>query len=252
MQPSYEREILGGKNVVLEILKAGRRKVYKVFWARKARDAKSEELRGLILVKNIPLHEVHPSEITNMTGSEEHQGVAAQVSAFEYAELGEVIQKAKVDPKGGFLVLLDEIQDPHNVGAIIRSTHLCGGSGLVLLKHRQALVTNAVCKAAAGAQEYLQIIKETNLTNVINYMKENDFLIYGAEGEGGNSIFKEKLKFPLGLVLGSEGSGLRRLVKENCDRLLSIPMEGKIDSLNVSVAAGILLGQILCQRHLSP
>ncbi|MBI4224584.1 MAG: 23S rRNA (guanosine(2251)-2'-O)-methyltransferase RlmB, partial [Deltaproteobacteria bacterium] len=147
-----QREILGGKNVVLEILKAGRRKVYKVFWARKAGDAKSEELKNLLASKNIPVNEVHPSEIANMTGSNEHQGVAAQVSAFQYAELEEVIQKAIEDKKGGFLVLLDEIQDPHNVGAIIRTAHQCGASGLILLKHRQVPITNAVCKAAAGAQ----------------------------------------------------------------------------------------------------
>lgn len=252
MKPSYEREILGGKNVVWEILKAGRRKVYKVFWARKARDARSEELKGLILDKNIEFHEVHPSEITNMTGSNEHQGVAAQVSAFEYAELDEAIHKAKVDQKGGFLVLLDEIQDPHNAGALIRTSHLCGASGLILLKHRQVPVTNAVCKAAAGAVEWLPIVKEVNLVNVINILKNNGFYIYGASGEGGKSVFKEKFNSPMGLVLGSEGKGLRRLVEENCDALLTIPMEGRIGSFNVSVAAGILLGQILCQRHLSP
>ncbi|MBI4125499.1 MAG: 23S rRNA (guanosine(2251)-2'-O)-methyltransferase RlmB [Deltaproteobacteria bacterium] len=247
-----QREILGGKNVVLEILKAGRRKVYKVFWARKAGDAKSEELKNLLASKNIPVNEVHPSEIANMTGSNEHQGVAAQVSAFQYAELEEVIQKAIEDKKGGFLVLLDEIQDPHNVGAIIRTAHQCGASGLILLKHRQVPITNAVCKAAAGAQEWLRIVKEVNLVNVINYLKSNNFFIYGSTGDGGESIFEEKFNFPIALLLGSEGRGLRRLVREHCDRLLTVPMDGNIDSLNVSVAAGIFMGQILCQRHLSP
>lgn len=248
---SSAREILGGKNVVLEILRAGRRKVFKVFWGRQAHDPKSEELKGLIQSRHIPFAEVRPEEITKMTGSPEHQGVAAEVSPFEYFELSQVAEKAKKDPKGGFIVLLDEIQDPHNVGALIRTAYLCGASGLVLLKHRQVLVTNAVCKAGAGAQEYLPIVKEVNLVNVINYLKEMDFFIFGTIGSDGKSVFDEKFRFPIGLVLGSEGKGLRRLVKENCDRLITIPMEGQIDSFNVSVAGGILMGEILRQRTLS-
>lgn len=252
MRSAFEREILGGKNVVLEILKAGRRKVYKIFWARRARDAKSESLKELADAKDIPIMEVHPGEITNMTGSSEHQGVAVQTSPFQYAELDAVIRKAKADPKGGFLVLFDEIQDPHNAGAIIRTAHQCGASGIVLLKHRQVPITNAVCKAAAGAQEWIPVVKETNLANVINLLKKNDFFVYGASGEKGKMVFEEKFTFPIALVLGSEGKGLRRLVEEHCDAFLTIPMEGRLDSLNVSVAAGILLGQILCQRRLSP
>lgn len=245
------KEVLGGKQVVLEILRANQRKVFKIYWARRAHDPKSEELKKLIAEQAIPLVEIPNEKITQLTGSSEHQGIAALVEPFDYTELEEVVRKVKKDSKGGFLVLLDEIQDPHNVGAIIRTAHLCGASGIVLLKHRQVWITNAVCKAAAGAQEYLPIVKEVNLVNVINYLKKNDFSVYGATGFGGGSIFKEKLKFPLGLILGSEGKGLRRLVKENCDVLVTIPMEGKIDSFNVSVAAGILMGQILCQRSLS-
>lgn len=259
LKPSNNNEMLGGKNVVLEILKAGRRRVFKVYWARRAHDPKSEELKKRIAERAIPLVEIPNEKITQLTGSSEHQGIAALIEPFCYTELEEVVPKAKQDPKGGFLVLLDEIQDPHNVGAIIRTAHLCGASGIVLLKHRQVWITNAVCKAAVGAQEYLPIVKEVNLVNVINYLKKNDFFVYGACGEksdGGElhlvNVFKEKFNFPTALVLGSEGKGLRRLVKENCDCFLTIPMEGKIDSFNVSVAAGILMGQILCQRSLSP
>lgn len=244
-------EIISGKNVLFEVLKAGRRKVFKVFWARKTREEKSETLKTLVLSRNIPLVESYYEAITNLTDSSEHQGVAAEVADFQYAALEPIVEKTKKDPKGGFLVLLDEIQDPHNVGALIRTTHLCGASGLVLLKHRQALITNAVCKAAAGAQEYLPIIKAVNLVNTINYLKKNDFSIYGACGETKNLLFNEKFKFPCGLIVGSEGKGLRRLVRENCDRLIAIPMEGKIDSFNVSVAGGIFMGEILRQRILS-
>ncbi|MDO8494146.1 MAG: 23S rRNA (guanosine(2251)-2'-O)-methyltransferase RlmB [Deltaproteobacteria bacterium] len=237
-----DKEILGGKNVVMEILRAKRRKVYRVFWGRRLKDQTYQEIQNLIGDQEVKFREVSLPSIATMTGSEENQGMAIEVSPFEYTELGDVV--AAVQKKRGFLVLLDEIQDPHNVGAIIRTAHALGAGGLILLKNRQSLVTNAVCKAAAGAQEYLPIVKETNLVNTIKYLKDNDFSIYGAEKAKENSIYNEKLSFPLGLVLGGEQDGLRRLVRENCDRLVSIPMQGKIDSLNVSVAAGILMGEI--------
>ena len=242
------REIASGKNVVLEILKAGKRRIFKVYWSRRSQDPKSEELKQLFVAKRIPVIETSADQISHLTESDEHQGIACEVADFQYTDLSVAVQAAKQNPKGGFLILLDEIQDPHNVGAIIRTAHLCGASGVILLKHRQALVTNAVCKAAAGAQEYLPIIKEVNLVNTVNSLKENDFFIYGAEGEVGQNIYAQKLSFPLCLILGSEGKGLRRLTKENCDSLVKIPMEGEIGSFNVSVAGGILMGEILRQR----
>ncbi len=237
------KEILGGKNVVLEILRAGRRTVFRLYWARRARDVSSEEILSLAKKRGVALQESTPEKISNLCASQEHQGVAIEVSPFEYAELSDVIPAAQKNPKGGFIVCLDEIQDPHNVGALIRTAYLCGASGMVLLKHRQALITNTVCKAAAGAQEYLPIVQETNLVNTIQALKKNDFLVVGAAGEG-RSLYKEKLQFPCALILGSEGRGLRRLVRENCDQLVSIPMEGKVGSFNVSVAGGILMAEI--------
>lgn len=250
-EPNMSREIASGKNVVLEILKAGKRRVFKVYWSRKAEDAKSEDLKKIFADKRIPVVETSFEKISDLTASREHQGIACEVADFVYADLAAVIETCKREKKGGFLLLLDEIQDPHNVGALIRTAHLCGASGVVLLKHRQALVTNAVCKAAAGAQEHLPIVKEVNLVNVIKLLKENGFFIYGAAGEGGKNIYEERFSFPIGLVLGSEGKGLRRLTAENCDALVTIPMEGEIGSFNVSVAGGILMGEILRQRGLS-
>ena len=242
------KEILGGKNVALEILRAGRRKIFRLFWARKGHDVSSEELVRLCQQKGIAIQEATPEKISNLCDTREHQGVAIEVSAFEYAEFGDVLQVAITRPKGGFLILLDEIQDPHNVGALIRTAHLCGASGMVLLKNRQVLVTNAVCKAAAGGQEYLPIVQETNLVNVINILKDKGFFVWGAAGEG-VSLDRQKPAFPLALVLGSEGRGLRRLVRENCDALVSIPMEGAVGSFNVSVAGGILMAEIAKARR---
>ncbi|MDO8526413.1 MAG: 23S rRNA (guanosine(2251)-2'-O)-methyltransferase RlmB [Deltaproteobacteria bacterium] len=244
---SSGKEILGGKNVALEVLKAGRRKVYRIFWGRKSKDATSEELMQLAHLQKIPVVEAHPDKITSLTESEEHQGVAIEVSPFVYAELGDVTAAAK-NRQGGFLLLMDEIQDPHNVGALIRTAHLCGASGVVLLKHRQSPVNMTVCKSAAGAQEYLPIVQETNLVNVINYLKKNNFFVWGAAGEGSTSLFKAEPSFPLALVMGAEGRGLRRLVRENCDALIHIPMEGEVGSFNVSVAGGIFMAEILRNR----
>lgn len=239
-------EWLYGKNVVSEVLKAGRRKVFKVLWARRRRGASSEELLSLARSQGVPLEEVSGEEIASATGTKEHQGVAVQVVPFEYTELSVVVQKSR------FLVLLDEIQDPHNVGALIRTAHCCGAGGVVLLKHRSALITPAVCKAAAGAEEHIPILKETNMVDTIKFLKENGFFVAGAAGEGGRSLFEEgALQFPAALVLGNEGKGLRRLVREHCDQLISIPMKGLIQSLNVSVAGGIFMAEIMRKMSLS-
>ncbi|OGQ48651.1 MAG: 23S rRNA (guanosine(2251)-2'-O)-methyltransferase RlmB [Deltaproteobacteria bacterium RIFCSPLOWO2_02_FULL_46_8] len=248
MRTKQNTEILCGRNTVFEMLRAGKRKFLRVYWGIQSRDTKAEELRQMIQTRKIPVLECSNDKIRQISGSEDHQGIALEASIFQYADLESVANKAKEDPKGGFLILLDEIQDPHNVGALIRTAHLCGASGLILLKHRQVLVTHTVCKAASGAQEYLPIVQEVNLVNVINYLKENGFLIWGAAGGEGQSIFKSEPKFPLALILGSEGRGLRRLVRENCDALVTIPMEGVLDSFNVSVAGGILMAEILKNR----
>lgn len=251
MRTKVNTEIICGRNVLFEILRAGKRRVLRVYWGVRSRDARSEELRRLLQEKKIPVAECGGDKLRQISGSEEHQGIAAEVSPFRYADLEETVQRAKNDPKGGFLLLLDEIQDPHNVGALIRSAHLCGASGLILLKHRQALITNAVCKAASGAQEYLPIVQETNLVRVVNYLKEKGFLVWGAAGGGEKPLFTTKPPFPLGLVLGSEGEGLRRLVRENCDVLVTIPMEGVLGSFNVSVAGGIFMAELLRHRLIS-
>ncbi|OGQ05485.1 MAG: 23S rRNA (guanosine(2251)-2'-O)-methyltransferase RlmB [Deltaproteobacteria bacterium RIFCSPLOWO2_01_44_7] len=245
------KEILVGRNAVHEVLKAGKRKVWRIFWAVKSNDEKSNQLAELIRSKSIPLTQTTLEKITQWSGSNDHQGIAAEVAPFEYAELGAVVKAAKANQKGGFLLLLDEIQDPHNVGALIRTAHLCGADGLVLLKHRQALITPSVCKAASGAQEYLSIVQEVNLVNVINYLKNNDFSVWGASGKGDVPLYKTEPQFPLALVLGGEGKGLRRLTKENCDVLVTIPMEGQIDSFNVSVAGGIFMAEIMRNKLLS-
>lgn len=246
---TFEREILYGKNVVREVLRAAQRKMYRIFWGRQSKDAASFELQKLIDERKLPWVEASSEKITSITHSDDHQNIAIEVSSFEYASLDFVAQTVK--KQKGFLVLFDEIQDPHNVGALIRSGHQFGAGGIVLLKHRQAPITPAVCKAASGAEEYLPIVKEINLVNVIKYLKENGFSIIGASASKGLSLYQIQFSYPLGLVLGSEGRGLRRLVGEHCDQFVHIPTVGAVDSLNVSVAGGILLSKIHEQARLS-
>lgn len=228
-------EVIYGKNAVTEVCRAGKRTIHKVYWSRKKQDPLFD------LLKRYPMMEVRPGDLDTFAGTKEHQGVAAEVTPFEYAELAEVLDPAR------FLVLLDEIQDPHNVGAILRTAHLAGAAGLVLLKHRSALVTPAVVKASSGASEHLPIVKVTNLVDTIKFLKTKDYFVFGA-GVGGISLYEAEMTCPLALVMGREGEGLRRLVSEHCDQILTIPMEGKIDSYNVSVAAAMMMGEILRKK----
>lgn len=228
-------EIIYGKNGVTEVCRAGKRTIHKIYWGRKKQDPFFDLLKGY------PLVEMRLGELDSLAGTKEHQGVAAEVTSFEYAELAEVLDPSR------FLVLLDEIQDPHNVGAIIRTAHLAGASGLVLLKHRSALVTPAVVKASSGASEYLPIVKVTNLVDTIKFLKTNGYFVFGA-GVGGSSLYETDMICPLALVMGREGEGLRRLVSEHCDQIVTIPMEGKIDSYNVSVAGAMMMGEILRKK----
>lgn len=228
-------EIVYGKNVIQEVIRAGKRKIFKIFWARKNKDKLFD------LVKKFSLLEVSLGDLDSKVGSKEHQGIAAEVTPFEYAELDQVL-----DPKS-FLVLLDEIQDPQNVGALIRTAHLTGASGLVLLRHRSALMTPAVCKSSAGASEYLPIVKATNLVEAIKFLKNKGYFVFGA-GDGGTPLYQTGLKSPVALVMGREGDGLRRLVAETCDQIITIPMSGKIGSYNVSVAGAMIMGEILRKK----
>lgn len=184
---------------------------------------------------------VEARELDRLTGSREHQGVAALVPAFAYAEPDDVLA-------GDLVVALDEVSDPRNVGAVARSALAAGASGLVVPRHRSAAVTPAAVKASAGATEILPIAQVTNLVAFLRRAKERGFWVYGAQGSADRSYLNLDLRVRSALVLGSEGHGLRRLVAETCDQLAAIPMNAALDSLNVSVAAAILLFEARRQR----
>ena len=177
-----------------------------------------------------------------------HQGVVAQVSAFGYAEVEDILAAAEERGEKPFLILLDGIEDPHNLGAIIRTACQAGAHGVITTKRRAAGITSTVVKASAGAVYHVPVAKVTNLTRTIEELKSKGIWIACADMDG-EVLYRQDLKGPLGLVIGSEGSGVSQNVKKHCDFVVSIPMAGKIDSLNASVAAGVLIYEVVRQRN---
>ncbi|GFR34903.1 hypothetical protein TCEA9_07150 [Thermobrachium celere] len=176
-----------------------------------------------------------------------HQGVIAVISPYKYATVDDILNYAKEKGEDPFVIILDEIEDPHNLGSIIRSANVFGAHGVIILKRRSALVTPTVIKASAGAAMHTRVAKVTNLTQTIKELKERGLWIIGTDMDGEVS-FQSNLKGPIGLVIGSEGKGISRLVKENCDIIVKIPMRGDVNSLNASVAAGIIMYEVVRQR----
>jgi 23S rRNA (guanosine2251-2'-O)-methyltransferase len=229
-----------GRNPVLELLKAGKRQINKILISQTARGDAISEIIKLAKTKGIALHNVPPDRLDRF--SENSQGIAAEVSAIDYIEIEDLIDTAKKNPNP-LLVLLDSIEDPHNLGAIIRNCVAFGAHGVVIPKWRAAGVNDTVSKTSAGAVEHISISRVSNLNQTIDLLKEKGFWIAGAEN-GEKDIRNADLPFPLALIIGSEGSGLHRLVKEKCDYLISIPQKNTISSLNASCAAAVILYEI--------
>ncbi|MDR0800794.1 MAG: 23S rRNA (guanosine(2251)-2'-O)-methyltransferase RlmB [Endomicrobium sp.] len=236
--------IVYGRNPVLELLKASKRTVNKIMISQTARGAVISEIISLAKQKSIALHSVPPEKLDRF--SENSQGVVAEVSPVEYAELSDLIGKAKESLRP-LLVILDGIEDPHNLGAIIRNCVAFGADGVIIPKWRAAGINETVSKSSAGAVEHISISRVANINWAIDLLKENGFWIIGAEN-GGQILEKADLPFPLAVIIGSEGFGLRSLIKKNSDFLISIPQENTISSLNASCASAIILYEVAKKR----
>ncbi|MBI4367652.1 MAG: 23S rRNA (guanosine(2251)-2'-O)-methyltransferase RlmB [Deltaproteobacteria bacterium] len=237
-------EILSGQHAVLEVLRAGRRTVEELF----ALPDRVAEVRKILGGRKVKMHETTPAALLRLAGTDCHQGLAARVAPYPYVSLDQVLTKAMQGPRGGFLLLLDQVQDPQNFGAVVRTAHCAGVHGMIVPKDHSAPITGAVCRAAAGATEHMLIAQVTNLVQAINTLKSNNIWVVGAEGGAPQSLYEYAFDSHHAIVMGTEGKGLRRLVRESCDILLSIPMEGAIGSYNVSAAAAMILGEVLRQR----
>ena len=239
-------EIIYGRNAVAEAIKSGR-PINKIIY--------SGELKGSLGKiaadagrAHIIMSKVSGNDMDTICGTENHQGVAAYISPVEYATVDDILQKAEDLGEPPFIIILDELQDPHNLGAILRTCDAVGAHGVIIPKRRSVQLTGTVSKASAGAVEYVPVARVTNISAAINELKDKGLWIYGTDMEGDSEFYNTDLKGPLALVIGSEGFGMSRLVKEQCDFLVSIPMAGKISSLNASVAAGVVMYEIYRQR----
>jgi 23S rRNA (guanosine2251-2'-O)-methyltransferase len=238
-------DVIFGRNPVLEALKSGQ-EVDTVFISGEVRGTLSV-INAIAREKGLPVKNVTDEKLAKMTGNASHQGVAATLSCAEYAELSDIIKISKSSQGKGLIIACDGIEDPHNLGAIIRTAEAAGAAGLVITKRRSASLTGIVYKTSAGAASVLPVARVPNLGAAINTMKENGIWVYGADMDG-NNLFRESLSGNLCIVIGNEGDGLSPLIKKKFDGLLQIPMFGQINSLNASVAAGIIIYNIIGNR----
>ena len=234
----YEEFTIEGRNAVIEAYRAGR-PIDKLFILDGCQDGPILTIKREAKAKQTPVKFVTKERLDQLSETGKHQGVIAYAAAYEYATVEEILDNARQKGEAPFLFLLDNIEDPHNLGAIIRTANLAGAHGVIVPKNRAAGLTAVVAKTSAGALNFTPVARVTNLAKTIEELKKEGIWFVCAD-MGGTTMYDLNLKGPIGLVIGNEGEGVGRLVKEKCDMIASIPMKGDIDSLNASVAAGVL------------
>lgn len=242
----YEELTIEGRNPVMEAFRAGK-PIDKLFVLDGCQDGPVRSIIREAKKHDTLIQFVTRERLDQMSETGKHQGVIAYAAAYEYAQVSDILENARKKGEPPFVFLLDNIEDPHNLGAIIRTANLAGAHGVIIPKHRAAGLTATVAKASAGALNYTPVAKVTNLAATMEELKKKGLWFVCAD-MGGESMYRLNLKGPIGLVIGNEGEGVGKLVKETCDMVASIPMKGDIDSLNASVAAGVLAYEIVRQR----
>ena len=242
----YEEFTIEGRNAVIEAYRAGR-PIDKLFILDGCQDGPILTIKREAKAKQTPVKFVTKERLDQLSETGKHQGVIAYAAAYEYATVEEILDNARQKGEAPFLFLLDNIEDPPNLGAIIRTANLAGAHGVIVPKNRAAGLTAVVAKTSAGALNFTPVARVTNLAKTIEELKKEGIWFVCAD-MGGTTMYDLNLKGPIGLVIGNEGEGVGRLVKEKCDMVASIPMKGDIDSLNASVAAGVLAYEIVRQR----
>lgn len=242
----YQELTIEGRNAVLEAFRAGKT-IDKLFVLKGCQDGPINSIIREAKKQDTIVNYVTKERLEQLSETGKHQGVIAFAAAYEYAEVEDILKRAEEKGEPPFLFLLDNIEDPHNLGAIIRTANLAGAHGVIIPKRRAAGLTAVVARTSAGALNYTPVAKVTNLGAVIEELKEKGLWFVCADMSG-TTMYDLNLKGPIGLVIGNEGDGVSRLVREKCDYIASIPMKGDIDSLNASVAAGVLAYEIVRQR----
>ena len=242
-----EENLVEGRNAVMELIESDK-DVNKIFVQAGEKHGSIMKIIARAKSKGIVVVEVQKRKLDEMSISHNHQGVIAITPPFEYVEVEDILEEAKKKNENPFILILDGIEDVHNLGSIIRTAETAGVHGIIIPKRRAAAVNATVYKTSAGAVEYMKIARVNNIQNTINYLKENDVWICGTDMDT-NSLYNEQdYKMPIAIVIGNEGKGMSRLTKENCDFVVKIPMKGKINSLNASVSAGIIMYEVLRNR----
>lgn len=236
-----------GRNAVIEAFRSGK-PIDKIFILDGCQDGPIMTIKREAKKHNVLIKYVTRDRLDQLSETGKHQGVIAYGAAYEYADVEDILAKAREKGEDPFIFILDNIEDPHNLGAIIRTANLAGAHGVIIPKNRAVGLTATVAKASAGALAYTPVAKVTNLAQTIEELKKEGIWFVCAD-MGGETMYKLNLTGPIGLVIGNEGSGVGRLVKDKCDFVASIPMKGDIDSLNASVAAGVLAFEIVRQRN---
>jgi 23S rRNA (guanosine2251-2'-O)-methyltransferase len=242
-------EYIAGKHPILEAMRAGRT-INKIWIADNAQKHYSGPIIAEAKELGILVQTADRRKIDQMLEGVQTQGVIAQVAAYDYVEVDDILRIAKEKGQEPLILILDEIEDPHNLGSILRSADCTGVHGVIIPKRRSVGLTAAVAKTSAGAIEYVPVAKVTNIAQTIEALKKKGVWIAGADGDAKITVYQNDLTIPLAIVIGNEGVGIGRLIKEKCDFLFKLPMFGQINSLNASVAASVLLYEVVRQRHM--
>jgi 23S rRNA (guanosine2251-2'-O)-methyltransferase len=242
-----DENILYGRNAVIEALKAGR-DIDKLLIQKGEKEGSILKILGEAKDKGIVIIEAEKSKLDEITGREKHQGVVAYAAAQSYVEIDDILEEAKNKGEEPFILILENIQDPHNLGAIIRSAHNAGVHGIIIPKRRAVGLSGTVAKSSAGAIEYMKVAKVTNISQTIKELKEKGIWIACADMDG-KVMYQENLSGPIAIMVGNEGEGVSKLARECCDYVVTIPMYGKVNSLNASAAASVLVYEVVRQRN---
>ena len=248
MEKEEYNDQVEGRNAVLELLESGR-DINKILVANGEKHGSIYKILAIAKERKIIVTEMERNKLNQIAQTPNNQGVIAIVPPYDYCDVEDILEEAKRKNEMPFILILDGIEDPHNLGSIIRTAETAGVHGVIIPKRRAASVNSTVSKVSAGAVEYMKIARVNNINETIRYLKEQDVWICGTDMDTDTIYTKQDYKMPIAIVIGSEGFGMSRLVKENCDFLVKIPMKGKITSLNASVSAGIIMYEVVKNRN---
>ena len=248
MNEEYNDQI-EGRNAVLEYLESGK-DINKILITKGEKHGSINKIIAIAKERKIIISELERSKLNQIAQTENNQGVIAIVPPYDYCEVEDILEVAKKRQEEAFILILDGIEERHNLGSIIRTAETAGVHGIIIPKRRACGINSTVSKVSAGAVQHMKIARVNNINETIKFLKQNDIWICGTDGQAKTYYFQQDFKMPIAIVIGSEGYGMSRLVKENCDFLVKIPMKGKITSLNASVSAGIVMYEATRQREI--